>query len=176
MEVCIGFAPLEGGDVTSRLSRRAQQELARTAQSAVDREIAVGGDVLRSLSHSRGLAMASALGAGNEAFAGAIGCDVECVDTQRSWREIGVFLAGEAYSGDPETACRAWTLAEAWFKAFGVWPVQPLVRRALATEARQDQAVALAASVYWWWTAPCPGFLASVVWRGDGVTPQVANA
>lgn len=120
--------------------------------------------------------MASTLRTGNRAFAGAIGCDVECVDARRSWREIGVFLAGETYSGDPETACRAWTLAEAWFKAFGVWPVQSLVRRALAAEAGQGENVALAASAYWWWTTPCPGFLASLVWRGDGVTPQVVNA
>ncbi len=168
-----------GSEVETRWARPAQRGLAAQAMCALDASAAEASDRRRltSISHSRGVAMAAALDMPGGTFVALLGCDVEFTDTRRRWVEIGSFLTGETFAGDAAQACRAWTLAEAWFKAFQVWPAHSLVRRALYGAGGQapGNMRTLASSVHWYAFEPVPGFQASMVWRGPALTPVVTG-
>lgn len=177
MQVVAGIAS-RGADKYQRLVRSAQRSLADQALEAARAKLPgrADQDCLTSVSHSRGVAMAAVLAAGSHARLWRLGCDVECADAPRHWGEIGAFLTGDAIARDARTACRAWTLAEAWFKAFGAWPLQSLVARAMARRQSDGDTITLASSVYWYAFAPVDGFEASIVWRGDAFKPVIARA
>lgn len=90
--------------------------------------------------------------------------DVEYDAPGRPIAEIAAIYLGEAPAELTARAFyRAWTVGEAWVKAFGGRPDAKLLRRVLAHDAQDGEVYSLAEAAVMHDT-PAPGFLLSLVW------------
>lgn len=155
------------GDVSRRLCRNQQRALADIAE----RHLApLQGRTTRS--HSRGLgAAARACLAGPSQ----LGIDLEYLDPTRNWPSILHKIAGDIPDAHPARACSIWTLAEAWYKAFGHWPAADVLNAAARLRSEAQGVSELAPSTFWYAQNLAPGFQLSIVWRGTYITPQNAS-
>ncbi len=143
-----------------------QRRLADLAESAGRKR--VPDPSFTSRSHSRGVAM-TALGATGVC---ALGVDVEHIDPRRPWRDILTFAgATKAAAASDAACCRAWTILEAWYKAFAT-RIPPSILDAGLTFPEDDMVVALGNDTWRMSLSPMMGFQASVVWTGRQVAPH----
>lgn len=98
--------------------------------------------------------------------------DVEYDAPGRPIAEIAAIYLGEAPAELTARAFyRAWTVGEAWVKAFGGRPDAELLRRVLAHDAPDGQVYSLGEAAVMHDT-PAPGFLLSLIWSPpDGYAP-----
>ena len=115
----IAYSIVPTGDVPpgTRVPRWTQRKAVQRLRSALAESVS---SPAVSVAHSRNLVVAAAATSGTR-----IGIDIEWTDTrrqiQRRWDLAFPGLGGVAV--DSTVFYRGWTFAEAWFKAFQVWPM-----------------------------------------------------
>ena len=131
---------------------------------------ALGAEDLRSRSHSRGLAAATAASGPS-----ALGLDAEYADSRRPWPAIIAHYAqAPRIEGAPVDAlCRGWTFLEAWYKAFGAWPSSEQVCEAVGAQPESPAPVSAGEDIYRFHMTPAPGFSATLVWKGPPDLPAL---
>lgn len=150
----------------------AMSELAKRQPLALQRRVAEqledGADGVQSRSHSRGVVV-SAGGTGVDE----LGIDVEYADADRPWRDIlGYLGAAPPQDLKVETACRAWTVWEAAYKAMGRFPDPASLPFESSAQSVPQSPVQLEPGVWRQSHQVMPGFEASIVWRGPRLTPK----
>jgi hypothetical protein len=105
-----------------------------------------------------------------------VGIDVEFMAPGRPIGAVVQFLlkAPGPPAFDDARAYRAWTFAEAHFKAFGALPEPGLLRIVLRAEARWGEPYAPQPGMRALHSAPASDFTMSVVWAGDGAPEAVS--
>jgi hypothetical protein len=153
---------METPDVAGRPARSAQSLAARGLAEALAQAagLAEAPDLAQSRSHCRGF-VAAAVGAGSGLR---LGVDLEYDAPGRPIAEIAaLYLGAPVPDLSPGAFYRAWTVGEAWVKAFGARPEAALVRLVLDREVADGRVYRLGEAAVMHDT-PAPGFRLSLVW------------
>lgn len=103
-----------------------QSEAAEALLGALRRATRIAGGP-SSKSHSRAMSAVALIGSGQ------VGVDVEFACTRRNKAGLAQFLLGEDGLAGWPAIYRLWTLREAYFKAFGIFPDRQLLQDAHAS-------------------------------------------
>ncbi len=157
------------GDVTRRLGRAEQRALADLAETQL---VSLNG--LTTRTHSRGLGAAARARITGPSQ---LGIDLEFADQNRNWNAILHKIAGDVRDvpgPTPSLACSIWTLAEAWYKAFGIWPEPATLKPAALSSGPGQRVQEIAPSTFWFAQQVATNFQLSIVWEGPVIMPVVA--
>jgi hypothetical protein len=162
-------------DVGARVARAGQSIAVRRLMDDLTQAagLAAAIDLVGSQSHCRGL-VAAVCGVGSKLR---LGVDLEFDAPGRPIADIAALYLGETVAGlTPGAFYRAWTVGEAWIKAFGARPGAALIHRVLANEVADGLVYQLGEAEVLHDT-PASGFRLSLVWnsaRGDAAPVRLA--
>lgn len=154
-------------NIRARMPRK--QQSAAASHLAARLEEAYPAAIARSRSHSRAVIAAAA-----SSVPGLIlGIDVEWMAPNRPFDAIArILLPSASLRMDIQSFYRGWTFSEAFYKAFGDFPGEALLRGAIA--ARNDsRAVVLADGTHVLPDRVAEDFRICLVWRHTGNEPEI---
>jgi hypothetical protein len=154
-------------DIRARMPR--MQQSAAASRLAARLEEACPAAMARSRSHSRAIIAAAA-----GSMPGLIlGIDVEWMAPNRPFDAITrMLLPSASLQMDMQTFYRGWTFSEAYYKAFGDFPGEALLREAIAA-GNDSRAVGLADGTHVLLDRVAEDFRICLVWRHTGSEPEI---